>query len=82
MIVRALQLSQFNSARVELGRSIDRNDRATRIEIIRALERRGMFSLQRSAPQVAEHLRPKRQRAQAINKIDSSIVIVPVQSFG
>jgi predicted transcriptional regulator YheO len=45
---------------VALGRSIDRNDRATRIEIIRALERRGMFSLQRSAPQVAEHLRISR----------------------
>jgi len=39
-----------------LGRSIDRYNRNDRLDIIRALERRGTFSLQRSVPQVAEHL--------------------------
>jgi predicted transcriptional regulator YheO len=41
---------------LSLGRSIDRHDKHDRLEVIRGLEKRGVFSLQRSVPQVAEHL--------------------------
>lgn len=39
-----------------LGRPIDRMDKQERLQIMRALERRGVFALQRSVPQVAEYL--------------------------
>jgi predicted transcriptional regulator YheO len=41
---------------VKLGHTIDRFDRAERLEILRALDRRGVFSVQRSVPQVADYL--------------------------
>jgi predicted transcriptional regulator YheO len=39
-----------------VGRPLDRLDRETRLEILRALDQRGVFSLQRSVPQVADRL--------------------------
>jgi predicted transcriptional regulator YheO len=41
---------------VSLGRPIDPHSKRDRLEVIRGLERRGVFSLRRSVPQVAEHL--------------------------
>jgi predicted transcriptional regulator YheO len=41
---------------MSLGRSIDRNSKADRLEVIRGLERRGVFSMRRSVPQVADYL--------------------------
>jgi predicted transcriptional regulator YheO len=38
------------------GRPVDRFDKHNRLDILRALELRGVFSLQRSVPRVAEHL--------------------------
>jgi len=41
---------------LELGRRIDSLNRRDRLELLLALDRRGVFSLQRAVPQVAEHL--------------------------
>ena len=38
------------------GRPVDRFDKHNRLDILRALEGRGVFSLQRSVPRVAEYL--------------------------
>jgi predicted transcriptional regulator YheO len=40
----------------KLGYTLDRFDKGERLEILRALDRRGVFSVQRSVPQVAEYL--------------------------
>jgi predicted transcriptional regulator YheO len=40
----------------KLGYTVDRFDKAERLEILRALDGRGVFSVQRSVPQVAEYL--------------------------
>lgn len=40
----------------KLGSTIDRFDKSERLEILKALDRRGVFSVQRSVPQVAEYL--------------------------
>lgn len=41
---------------MRFGRPLDRLVKADRIEIIKALQRRGVLSLRRAAPQVADHL--------------------------
>ncbi len=48
---------------VAMGRSIDRMTKQDRLAIFRALDRRGIFSLQRSVPHVAEYLRISRATA-------------------
>lgn len=48
---------------VALGRSIDRMTKQDRLAIFQALDRRGVFSLQRSVPHVAEYLRISRATA-------------------
>jgi predicted transcriptional regulator YheO len=40
----------------KLGYTLDRFDKRERVEILRALDQRGVFSVQRSVPQVAEYL--------------------------
>jgi predicted transcriptional regulator YheO len=40
----------------KLGYTVDRFDKAERLAILRALDGRGVFSVQRSVPQVAEYL--------------------------
>jgi predicted transcriptional regulator YheO len=40
----------------KLGYTVDRFARAERLEILRALDRRGVFSVQKSVPQVADYL--------------------------
>jgi predicted transcriptional regulator YheO len=40
----------------KLGYALDRFDKRERVEILRALDQRGVFSVQRSVPQVAEYL--------------------------
>lgn len=54
--VGAVIAETIQEEELALGRSIGSYDKNERLEIIRALERRGVFSLQRSVPQVAEHL--------------------------
>jgi predicted transcriptional regulator YheO len=39
-----------------IGRRIDHLNRRDRLDLLLALDRRGVFSLQRAVPQVAEHL--------------------------
>jgi predicted transcriptional regulator YheO len=41
---------------LRFGRPLDRLVKADRMEIIKALQRRGVLSLRRAAPQVADHL--------------------------
>jgi predicted transcriptional regulator YheO len=46
----------IQEAEIAVGRPIDRFDKHNRLSILRTLESRGVFSLQRSVPQVAEYL--------------------------
>ncbi len=51
-VIRAV----IDEEEVTLGRSIDRMNKQDRLTIFRALEKRGVFTLQRAVPQVAEYL--------------------------
>lgn len=51
-VIRAI----IDEEEVALGNSIDRMTKRDRLSIFRSLERRGIFSLQRAIPQVAEYL--------------------------
>lgn len=51
-VIRAV----IDEEEVAMGRSIDRMTKQDRLAIFRALDRRGIFSLQRSVPHVAEYL--------------------------
>ncbi|MGH2549763.1 MAG: helix-turn-helix transcriptional regulator [Thermomicrobiales bacterium] len=51
-VIRAV----IDEEEVALGRSIDRMNKQDRLTIFRALENRGVFTLQRAVPQVAEYL--------------------------
>lgn len=51
-VIRAV----IDEEEVSLGRSIDRMNKQDRLAIFRSLERRGVFTLQRAVPQVAEYL--------------------------
>lgn len=46
----------INEEEIALSRPLDRLTKQDRLNILRALDRRGIFTLQRSVPQVAEHL--------------------------
>lgn len=48
---------------IALGQSIDRMTKENRLTIFQALDRRGIFSLQRSVPHVAEYLQISRATA-------------------
>lgn len=58
-VIRAV----IDEEEVALGRSIDRLTKPERLAIFRALDRRGVFSLQRAVPHVAEYLRISRATA-------------------
>lgn len=58
-VIRAI----IDEEEVVVGRSIDRMTKQDRLAIFRALDRRGVFSMQRSVPQVAEHLMISRATA-------------------
>jgi predicted transcriptional regulator YheO len=51
-VIRAV----IDEEEVALGHAIDRMTKQDRLAIFRALERRGIFALQRSVPSVAEYL--------------------------
>lgn len=58
-VIRAV----IDEEEVAAGCSIDRMTKADRLAIFRALERRGVFALQRAVPQVAEYLKISRATA-------------------
>lgn len=58
-VIRAV----IDEEEVALGRSIDRLTKQDRLAIFRALDRRGVFSLQRAVPHVAEYLQISRATA-------------------